>query len=182
MQIDILISKAERPVLIIPKSVKAALAVIGRCSILASSFYLASCAIQQTKQSWDPLQQKQATNVGIQRSITVLSPAMAALIKQADSKIEQKQWPFAISIIERALRINSKQAEAWTRMSIAYLGLHNPEQAIHMAKRSNTYAGKNKELKSYNWLLMSRAYKKLNKLDAAESAAFKSKKYLQEIN
>jgi len=175
MQIVVFISKTEKHVLVSFPLWKILSAVSFCC-------FITSCAVQQTNQQWDPLQQKQSTDTGIKRSTNNLSPAMAALIKKADSKIDQKQWSSAISIIERALRINSKQAEAWTRMSVAHLGSQNVVQAIHMAKRSNAYAGKDSKLKSYNWLLISRAYKQLNKLDAAQSAAETSRKYLQETN
>ncbi len=212
MQIDIHIAKTEKPVLAFARQyVGAALAVIIKSinchrgmentedvnnkkisvtsmplwqilSFISFCFFITSCAVQQTNKIWDPLQQNQTTDTGIKRSTKNMSPAIAALIKQADLKIEQKQWSSSISIIERALRINPKQAEAWTRMAVAHLGNNNAEQAIHMAKRANAYTGKNSKLKSYNWLLMSRAYKILNKLDAAKSAALKSQKIMQENN
>jgi len=180
MQIDQPISKTEKPVLTFIRQSARPLWQAG--SLMGLYFLATSCAVQQGNPIWDPLEEKSVTDTGINRSIKSLSPAIAALVKQADVKIEQKQWSQAISIIERALRINPKQAEAWTRMAIAHLGSGNAEQAIHMARRANVYAAKNLKLKSYNWLLISRAYKKLNKPDAAKSAAFKSKKIMQENN
>lgn len=136
---------------------------------------ITSCAIKKSDQSWDPLSQdSKQTETGIHRSKPGLSPAISSLIKQADQSIEKQQWSKAISILERALRINTKQAETWTRMAVVYLGQNNPEQALHMAKRSNTYANHDKGLQSYNWLLISRAYRQLNQFDKAIDAENKS--------
>lgn len=173
MQIEVIVSKAERAVLILA-SYWSLLFLISFCLLISA------CASHQENKTWDPLRHTQATDQGISRQTSNLPPAVAILIKQADLKIEQKQWSSAISMIERALRISSRQAEVWTRMAIAHLGNDNAEQAIHMAKRSNGYAGNDFKLKSYNWLLMSRAYYKLNQLNAAEAAAFKSKKLIRE--
>lgn len=169
MQIEIPVAKTERAVLVFQNPYLLSAIAKSLC-IVVLSFYLASCAVQQR------------TDADIKSLTKNLSPAISVLIKQADLKIAQRQWSAAISIIERALRINPKQAEIWSRMAIAHLGDNNAEQAIHMAKRSNIYAGKNTQLKSYNWRLMSRAYKILNNLDAAKSAVLKSEKIMQENN
>ena len=134
---------------------------------------LASCA--PTTEIWDPLQDQSApASTGIQRQTDRLSPAMASLIQQADTKINYEQWPEAIAILERALRINPKQAEAWTRMAVVYLGKLEPEQAMQMAKKSNALAARDTALQAYNWKLIARAYEQMNQPDKARHAAGKS--------
>ncbi|MCW9012928.1 MAG: tetratricopeptide repeat protein [Gammaproteobacteria bacterium] len=113
------------------------------------------------------------------RTTLKLTPAMAALIQQADEKIDYQQWPEAVVVLERALRINPKQAEAWTRMAVVYLGKLQPEQAIQMARKSNALASSDNALKSYNWTLMSRAYEQLDQTDKASHAAEQSRQYEQ---
>lgn len=109
-----------------------------------------------------------------------INSAVMALIKQTDSLINQARWPEASSMIERAIRIDSYQAESWTRMAIIYLGKGNPEQAIQMAKKSNSLAKQNKSLQAWNWSLISRAYTLLDRTDLAEQAAQTSERLQQE--
>jgi tetratricopeptide (TPR) repeat protein len=143
---------------------------------LLSVWLINSCTPLGPQDKWDPLQQQTTTEqpassgTGISRSDQGMSPAMADLIRRADAAIEQQQWPVATGLLERALRINPKQAEAWTRMAVVNLGQQNPQQALQMAKKSNRYARDDDALKAYNWLLMSRAYESLGKAALAEQA------------
>ena len=109
-----------------------------------------------------------------------INSAVAALIRQADVMINQSRWADASSLIERAIRIDSYQADSWTRMAIIYLGKDNPEQAVQMAKKSNSLAKQNKSLQAWNWSLMSRAYALLQKSDLALQAAQTSQRLQQE--
>lgn len=109
-----------------------------------------------------------------------INSAVVALIKQADVMINQSRWPDASSLIERAIRIDSYQADSWTRMAIIYLGKNNPEQAVQMAKKSNSLARQNKTLQAWNWSLMSRAYTLMDKPDLALQAAQTSQRLQQE--
>ena len=142
---------------------------------LLGAWLMNSCTPIGPQDKWDPLQEQTTTteqpaSTGISRSDERMSPAMADLIRRADAAIEQQQWPVATGILERALRINPKQAEAWTRMAVVNLGQQNPQQALQMAKKSNRYARGDDALKAYNWLLMSRAYESLGKTAQAEQA------------
>ncbi|MDH5484186.1 MAG: tetratricopeptide repeat protein [Gammaproteobacteria bacterium] len=145
-------------------------------ALFLSSLLLTACSAPMEK-TWDPLQgettDKQA-RAGIDRNAAGMSPAMAALIQDADESIEQQQWGRALFILERALRVDAKQPEVWTRMAVTYLGKQEPQQALQMARRSNSYARSKPELQSYNWLLISRAYTALDQPQAAEKAAAKS--------
>ena len=143
-------------------------------SLLSLLLSLYACAVKAPEQ-WDPMQTTPETQArGIDRSTYGMSAAMSALIQQADQSIELQRWSAAMSTLERALRINPKQAEAWTRMAVVYLGQNNPEQCIHMAKKSNVYARANNSLMAYNWLLMSRAYEQMGQMEKAEQALMKS--------
>lgn len=127
---------------------------------------LSSCSLQKLNTS------SESSVLAI--SDTKLSAAIKPLISAADAHIKNREWSKSITILERALRINKRQAETWARMALAYKGKNEFEQAIQMAKRSNSYASQNTDLKAYNWQLISDAYLKLNKLDKSQAAAIKS--------
>lgn len=114
--------------------------------------------------------------------VATLSPAMQNLLEQSDQSINAQNWTQAVAVLERALRINPKQAEAWSRMAVVYLGKSQPEQSINMAKRSNSYASRNTTLKAYNWVLMSRAYNQLNQPQLAEQALLRSQQLQQDVD
>ena len=138
-------------------------------------FFLTSCAITPSSDNWDPVRPAgESPKVGLDLSTSAMSAAMAALIDQADQAIEKQQWSQAATTLERALRINPKQAEAWTRMAVVNLGKNNPQQCIHMAKKSNRHAKNNPDLLAYNWLLISRAYQQMGRVEQAEAALTKS--------
>ena len=121
---------------------------------------------------WDPLQGDTPTDAsGLDRSLGQMSPAIARLIQQADEAIANNDWSNAISTLERALRINPKQAETWSRLSVANYGKQQYQQAIQMARRSNSHISNNNELKAYNWLMMSRAHEQLGDLEQSRQAA-----------
>ena len=146
-------------------------------------FFLSSCAIitvEDQAELWDPLvEQGASTELGISRSISTESPALTSLLNQADQAIEQQQWSEALNSLERAQRIDSKQSAIWTRLSIVYLAKQDPEQAIQMAKKSNSHAQNNKSVLAYNWLLISRAHLQMNQIDQAKAATQQSQQYLQ---
>jgi Tfp pilus assembly protein PilF len=150
---------------------------LGLQALFISVCLLITACSPSIEKTWDPLQgQNPDTQAdrGIDRAAEGMSPAMAALIQDADESIEQQQWGRALFILERALRVDAKQPEVWTRMAVTYLGKAEPEQALQMARRSNSYARSKPELQSYNWLLISRAYRALDQPQAADSAAAKS--------
>ena len=150
--------------------------------VFVLSGLLAACSAGKETEIWDPLvEESQPASQGLQRSLTNLSPAIASLLQKADQSIEKQQWQQAIASLERALRINGKQAEVWTRLAVVYLGQYNPQQSIHMAKRSNSYSRNNQSLQAYNWLLISRAYTLMQNQYLADEASQKSLQ-LQQAN
>ena len=156
------------------------LRIISLLFVFILSGLMAACSVTKEKEVWDPLvDESQPASQGIQRSLTNLSPAITSLLQKADESIDKQQWQQAIASLERALRINGKQAEAWTRLAIVYLGQYNPQQSIHMAKRSNSYSRNNQSLQAYNWLLMSRAYTLMQRQDLAEKAIQRSQQLQQ---
>lgn len=97
-------------------------------------------------------------------------PAVQDLIQQADAEIAMRNWDVASEKIERALRISSDYAPAWSRLSHIALYNNEPARAIQMAKRSNSYAGNLVELKLLNWEFIREASVMLNDKDGVGKA------------
>ena len=97
-------------------------------------------------------------------------PAVDALLKQADTLLAENKLDAASEKIERALRIDSDYAPAWSRLSSIALANNNPTRAIQMAKRSNSHAGNSIELKKLNWEFIREASDMLNDVEGMENA------------
>jgi Tfp pilus assembly protein PilF len=97
-------------------------------------------------------------------------PAVDELMKQADTLLAVNNLDAASEKIERALRIDSGYAPAWSRLSSIALTNNNPTRAIQMAKRSNSHAGNSIELKKLNWEFIREASDMLNDVEGMENA------------
>lgn len=151
---------------------------LGLVSLVLSALLSCSAGSQQTR--WDPLLgESPADATGLDRSLGQMSPAIQGLIQQADQAIANQDWSHAIATLERALRIEPKQAESWSRLSVANYGKQLYEQAIQTARRSNSLIGNNNELKAYNWLMISRAYEQLGNMEQSRQAADTSRQLQQ---
>ena len=143
---------------------------------------LLSCGTGPQTAAWDPLLgETPADAAGLDRSLGQMPAAVQRLISQADQAMANNDWYSAISTLERALRINPKQAETWSRLSVANYGGQQYQQAIQMARRSNSHITNNNSLKAYNWLMMSRAYEQLGNMALSKQAADTSQQLQQDV-
>ena len=104
------------------------------------------------------------------RSSTAALPAVDDLMKQADNQIAVSNWEVASEKLERALRISPDYAPAWSRLSQIALYKDDPQRAIQMAKRSNSYAGNSVELKLLNWQFIRQASEMLDDTEGVQNA------------
>lgn len=101
---------------------------------------------------------------------------IASLINDAKKYSSQGKTEQAIATIERALRIEPKNALLWHQLAAARMQQQQWQQAIVMARKSNALAGANKRLKSDNWALIAAAYDALgNKKKANEARSKQSR-------
>lgn len=151
--------------------------------IFALLLGLVACAPQPVQEP-TPLEPavipESATGSASSSAQRTIKPAVLALLRQADQFINAQRWPDALSSVERAIRIDSTVAESWTRMALIHLGKNDAQQALHMAKKSNSLARQNKSLQAYNWSLMARAYHSLNQPQLAQQATATSERLQQE--
>ncbi len=93
-----------------------------------------------------------------------------ALLDDADAFAGKGQSEKAAATIERALRIEPKNAMLWHRLAVVRLQQQKWRQAIAMAKKSNALAANNNKLKSENWSVIATAYEKLGNKQKANEA------------
>jgi len=97
-------------------------------------------------------------------------PVIIALLGDADKYSEQGQSAKAAATIERALRIEPRNAVLWHRLSMVRFQQQQWQQTIAMARKSNALAASNNSLKSKNWGLIAKAYDKLGDKHKADEA------------
>jgi tetratricopeptide (TPR) repeat protein len=93
-----------------------------------------------------------------------------ALLDDADEFASKGQSEKAAATIERALRIEPRNALLWHRLAVVRLQQQQWQQAIAMARKSNALAAKNNKLKSENWAVIATAYDKLGNKQKANEA------------
>jgi len=81
---------------------------------------------------------------------THLPDVIKTLLAQSDKQFSNNDLTGSLATLERALRINPKYAEVWSRMAVIYLKQGKYEQARQHAKRSNSVIKNNTELKAFN--------------------------------
>jgi len=79
-----------------------------------------------------------------------LPDVIKTLLTKSDTQYFNDNFTGSLATLERAVRINPRHAEVWSRMAQVYLKLGNEEQAIQHAKRSNSVIKNNTQLKAFN--------------------------------
>lgn len=105
----------------------------------------------------------------------VMSPVVRSLLSQARDQRRLGNWDGAAMLLERALRIEPRNASVWSRLADVRFDQQSWRKAIQLAAKSNTLVGNNIDLKRRNWVLMANSYQEIG-----DSAA--SEKYLNKLN
>jgi predicted Zn-dependent protease len=85
------------------------------------------------------------------------SPAVLALLQEADASSAGGRLDNAAATLERAIRIQPRNALLWQKLAEVRLQQHQPGLAEDLAKKSNIYAKDNKALLSKNWSIIAHA-------------------------
>lgn len=95
---------------------------------------------------------------------------MVALLDSADKYVKSNQLDKAGAALERALRIEPRNAGIWH--DLAQIRLHRGEyqQAESLASKSNNLAAGNRSLQARNWKLIAVARKSTGNSAGAEEA------------
>lgn len=106
---------------------------------------------------------------------STMSPVARSLLTQARDQRRLGNWDGAAMFLERALRIEPRNASVWSRLADVRFDQQSWRKAIQLAAKSNTLVGNNIDLKRRNWILMANSYQEIG--DSASS-----EKYLNKLN
>jgi len=101
--------------------------------------------------------------------------AVVALLDQAENYHRAGDIDNEAATIERALRIDPKNADLWSRLATVRLAQGRAEQAEQMALKSNALVGADRALQARNWRLVARARWAVNDSAGARAAEKKAR-------
>ncbi len=104
----------------------------------------------------------------------VHSGAVGALLATAQQQEAKGDTGAAVITIERALRIEPRNAHLWNRLAHLRLSQKRLGLAADIAMKSNALAGSDNELKRANWYLIARARREAGDIAGARVAKRKA--------
>ncbi len=102
------------------------------------------------------------------------SPAVIALMGEAENQRQVGNLDSAVATVERAVRIEPRNAKLWHQLAVLRLQQDKPRLALDLAKKSNTLGRGDRQLIRENWLLISSARRMLGDDAGAERALFEA--------
>jgi tetratricopeptide (TPR) repeat protein len=100
--------------------------------------------------------------------------AAGALLAGARQQVRAGEFSQAEIMLERALRVEPRNARLWHEMAEVKYAQKDYGQAVQFCIKSNSLAGKDYNLIQQNWLLMEKAYIELGEPEKARQARIKS--------
>lgn len=101
--------------------------------------------------------------------------AAGVLLASARQNVRDGQFNQAAMMLERALRLEPRNARLWHEMAQVKYRQMDYGQTVQFCIKSNSLAGKDYGLIQQNWLLMEKAYVELGQPEKAEEARSKSR-------
>jgi len=141
-------------------------------TLLLFAMFLTACTTNSTVRNVPPV-----ANTPVQRPVprplppqdrVIVSSVVRDLMKKAQNQRQSGDFDGAANSLERALRIEPRNAQIWSRLAGVRYSQESWKKAIQLAAKSNTLAGQNKTLRRENWYLMSNAHKALGNVDAEQ--------------
>ena len=103
--------------------------------------------------------------------------ATLALLNQSSQAESSGDHVEAVAYVERAIRLNPRQADLWLRLAALHLSQQAPEAAIQYANKSISLAGDRIDWVRDAWLLIADAREAQGELAAAEEIRRKWRTY-----
>jgi hypothetical protein len=97
-----------------------------------------------------------------------MSPVVRSLLAQSRDQRRVGKWDGAAMLLERALRIEPRNAEIWSRLANIRFDQQSWSKAIQLAAKSNTLTRNNIDLKRRNWILMANSYDEMGDSTSAQ--------------
>ncbi|TAM45790.1 MAG: tetratricopeptide repeat protein [Gammaproteobacteria bacterium] len=107
------------------------------------------------------------------------SGAVVALADSARTDVAAGNYASASAALERALRIEPRNARLWHELAQLKLKQGDASQAANMAARSNSWAGADKVLRAANWRVIGEAKRALGDETGANAAFDKADKLIR---
>ncbi len=99
-----------------------------------------------------------------------MTPAVVALVRDAEQSLHSESYGTAVATYERALRLEPRNGVLWHRLASVRLKQGKPQLAAQMAAKSNSFAGKDDRLRLWNWRLIAQAREQLGDHQGAKEA------------
>lgn len=120
-----------------------------------------------------PLPERPALKVETFKESRKASPVVSRLLASAKQQSQKQQWGAASDSLERALRIEPRNASLWAAFAELKYEQQDWRGAIQLAAKSNTLSGDDTSLRRRNWHLMANSYEALG--DDATAQQFRYK-------
>jgi len=98
------------------------------------------------------------------------NPAVLALLESAQSQQQAGNYEQAAAALERALRLEPRNAMLWHRLAQVRLSQGQWRNAIDFAAKSNSLAGGERKLQASNWLVIAQAKERQGDREGAQAA------------
>lgn len=105
--------------------------------------------------------------------------AVVALLETARQDTAAGRLESAAATLERALRIEPRNASLWNQLARVRLQQGQPGQTIQLATKSNALAADNNRLRAENWRLIGEARASRGDHAGAESAFAKAEEFYE---
>lgn len=115
-----------------------------------------------------PLPDEPAITVEPLSSAPVMSPVARKLLISSETQSRAGDWDSAANSLERALRLEPRNALLWSRLASIRYQQNDWQQAIQLAAKSNTLINNSTDLRRQNWNMIANAYDALGDIDSAQ--------------
>ena len=105
------------------------------------------------------------------------SPAVLALLSEADRSRGTGDLDAAVTVMERALRIDSRNPTLTYKLAQLRIKQNKPQLAEELAGKAALLAGNDLELKRKSWLMIAEARRMQQNLQGAKEAKAKAESF-----
>ena len=105
---------------------------------------------------------------------SIISTPVAELLSDAEQALERGDYSRAELQMERAMRVDPRNGQAWNLMARIRYEQGDYGQTVQFCLKSNTLANHDRTLMRQNWILLEKAYIILGETIKAEDARHKA--------
>ena len=110
-------------------------------------------------------------------NLAPLSPAVGSLVMAANENSQGGNLDSAVASIERAIRIEPRNATLYYKLAVLRLQQSKPRLAEDIARKAALLAVNDNPLKKHSWLLVAKAREQQKNIEGANKAKAEAAKY-----